>query len=159
MNVFSPEVPSPIFFKIDRKFQLKAKNYILAYNAKYTKQKTRMLNYNLVNMNEFFDQRITIAEGESSDEDSESVSDNSAKRMKKQFKEEKEEGDDGLVSSSDEEEKKNKQKTRKAKKKAVKIKKYLKEKENKGSAGKTVEFVNLFAVGDDNKINVDDVQS
>lgn len=75
MNVFSPEVPSPIFFKLDLKFQLKAKLHIMAYNAKYTKQRTRMLNSDLVNMNEFFDQKITLAEEDSSDEDSEQITD------------------------------------------------------------------------------------
>lgn len=57
-----------------------------------------------------------------------------------------------IQSSEDEESKKQKQNARKAKIKKNKIKTYLDKKNSRGNFAKTAEIINIFAIGDDNKI-------
>lgn len=62
-----------------------------------------------------------------------------------------------LQSSEDENEKKKKLDARKAGIKKEKIKDYLEKKNSRGNLAKSAEIINIFAIGDDNKITEQDL--
>lgn len=70
----------------------------------------------------------------------------------------KEVDSDELLSSDDEKAIKNKEDARKLKIKNNNIKEYLKKKNSRGNLAVATDIINIFAIGDDNKINVEDLE-